>query len=150
MPQGSARIHERAGGYTLPVTKNMSGSPLLSRSARACPPSDVPRFDPDSRAQRHVIEVAGSVVPVQDVRVVEEVGLEKVQTAVEVVVPHRDPHAGLFGTVLADGASAFQAASSLKVPSPLFLKKRLGLESQATKMSCHPSPSKSAATAVSA
>jgi hypothetical protein len=67
-----------------------------------------------------------------------EVGLEDVEAAVEVVVADADAHTG---HLLAVGlmATPLSRPSSRKVPSWLFMKSRLGVVSQATKMSGQPS-----------
>ena len=77
-----------------------------------------------------------------------EMGLEDVEIAVEVEIADPDSHAGLLHAVFVESRAPRSSASSRNVPSWLLRKKKLGVESQATKMSGQPSLSKSAATAV--
>ena len=69
-------------------------------------PLHVPVQDAEAGGHRHVFEQAAAEVAVEGGDVVGEVGLEDVEAAVEVEVPHRHAHARLGGAELAVGDAA--------------------------------------------
>src|SRR6185437_11285206 len=76
-------------------------------NARA--PAGVVGFYANLGRQRGVIKISLSIIAVQTVGIVRKMCLEQVERAVEVVVSHADPHAGLLHTVIAKGDSAQNA-----------------------------------------
>ena len=73
-----------------------------------CSPADVARLRPDPGQDRHIVEVPLAIVAIAHIGVVGEVGLEDLETPVEVVVAHCHAHSRLLQAVFAQGRAALE------------------------------------------
>ena len=89
----------------------MSGNPSLSKSEYPAP-SSILCFDTQPRAYRDVSEVSFTLVVIKARHVTLKVRLDDVQLAVQKVVLHSIPSAGLFMAILAEPRG--RAASLLR------------------------------------
>ena len=113
--------------------------PIVVEVFKAGAPADKAGFDADFRSARVASsKFAFAIVAYTAAGIRREVGLDDVQRAIASVVADADAHAGLLHPVFTQGHAASRA-SSAKVPSCWFMKSRLGVESQATKISVQPS-----------
>ena len=83
------------------------------------------------RPDRHIVEVAFAVVPIEHVRVVREVRLDDVEIAVEIEVADAEAHAGLLHAVFVEGDAPLEAFLRERA-IVIVAEQKLGVESQAT------------------
>ena len=66
-------------------------------------PADIACLHSNARSAGNIVESSLTIVVVENVGVIREVRLEKVQMSVEVIVANRNPHPRLFFSVVAEG-----------------------------------------------
>src|SRR5207248_1074995 len=95
-------------GINIPGHKKQIGSAIVVQIHDASAPADESRLHSEAGNVRHVFEVTLPVIPVQDIGVVGEMGLENVKSAIEVVIANSHTHAGLLFTVLVVSDAALE------------------------------------------
>src|SRR5258708_36670141 len=81
-------------------------------------PADPASFNAQVRGPSSVLEICFTVVVIEDVSVIGEVGLEQIEVAIKIVIADSDAHARLLHAAFAASAAA-QPSFLPKSPSPL-------------------------------